>query len=154
MFLPWRLCTCDDIESRIHVYRSAIKSAGINLWHKFIKYLWRKFIKYLPNGNVTWICLFTREITYIYICIHRDLSVLWYRSAHVNISHLACIQHLHEYSHSCDGYWHRMWCEQTLRLCFNKEIWTGHSTRSICVETTYPDWLRTLRNRPIATDRV
>ena len=23
MFLAWRLCACDDIESRIHVYRSA-----------------------------------------------------------------------------------------------------------------------------------
>ena len=32
MFLAWRLCACDDIESRIHEYRSAI-----NLWRQFIK---------------------------------------------------------------------------------------------------------------------
>ena len=32
MFLAWRLCACDDIESRIHVYRSAFK-----LSRQFIK---------------------------------------------------------------------------------------------------------------------
>ena len=32
MFLAWRHCACDDIESRIHVYRSAF-----NLSRQFIK---------------------------------------------------------------------------------------------------------------------